>query len=153
MVAPPEFAGPGCGPPKSRPKIEPSSGSPLDTKDENPNECWGFQWRRREFNSGESPESANIQRSCSAGSESHETENGRERPPGAAELAARQGDGGRDDAEDDVDALFAQAARSSADTALAFGSDNDAEDGVGALFEQAARSSSALIAFGLDEEL
>ena len=49
--------------------------------------------------------------------------------------------------------LFAQAARSSADTAIAFGSDNDAEDGADALFDLAARSSLDLIAFGLDGEL
>jgi len=65
----------------------------------------------------------------------------------------RQGNSADDDAEDDLDPLFTQAARSSADTAIAFGSDNDAEDGADALFEQATRSSSDLIAFGLDGEL
>ena len=105
------------------------------------------------MNSGETPDSTNIQRSSSAASESHETENCREWPPGAAELAVRQGNSAEDDAEDDVDPLFTQAARSSADTAIAFGSDNDAEDGADALFEQATRSSSDLIAFGLDGEL
>ena len=65
----------------------------------------------------------------------------------------RQGNSAEDDAEDDVDALFEQATRSSADTAIAFGCDNDAEDGADALFEQAARSSSDLIAFGLDGAL
>jgi len=65
----------------------------------------------------------------------------------------RQGNSAEDDAEADVDPLFTQAARSSADTAIVFGSDNDAEDGADALFEQAARSSSDLIAFGLDGAL
>ena len=105
------------------------------------------------MNSGETPDSADIQRSSSVGSETHETENGREWPPGAAELAVRQGNSAEDDAEDDVDPLFTQAARSSADTGIVFGCDNDAEDGADALFEQAARSSSDLIAFGLDGEL
>jgi len=73
------------------------------------------------LNSGESPDSANIQRSSSAASESYETENSRESPPGAAELAVRQGD----DASDDVDPLWEQAARSSGAAALAFSLDGE----------------------------
>jgi hypothetical protein len=65
----------------------------------------------------------------------------------------RQGNSAENDAEDDVDPLFAQAARSSADTAIAFGCDHDAEGGADALFEQAARSSSDVLAFGLDGAL
>ena|SRR6185369_14088759 len=34
------------------PKIELGAGTALDTKDENPNRRWGFQWRRRELNPG-----------------------------------------------------------------------------------------------------
>jgi len=71
------------------------------------------------LNSGETPDATNIQRSSSAASESHETENCREPPPGAAELAVRQGF----DAEDELAALWAPVARSSAHTELAFGLD------------------------------
>jgi len=74
------------------------------------------------LNSEESPDSADIQRSSSAASESGETGNCRETPPGAAELAVRQGD----DAEDDADSLWEQAARSSgAAGALAFSLDGE----------------------------
>ena len=94
---------------------------PLPIKVENPSNCRGFQWRRRELNSEESPDSADIQRSSSAASESHETEIGREGPPCAAELAVRQGD----DAGDDADPLWEQAARTSGAGALAFSLDGE----------------------------
>lgn len=101
------------------------------------------------MNSGESPESSEVQRSSGATSETHETENRAQSPKRAAELAPRQGD----DAEDDAVALWEQAARSSADGAIAFGLDPDGEDDATALWKQAARSSADVIAFGLDGAL